>query len=213
MATLLHVHASPREDSFSRAVAAEFVAEFLRARSDWHVDTLDLFADSIPEFRAPEAKAKYAVLAGGEPADEAQIAWQAVIDVINRLRACDALLISSPMWNFSIPYRLKQYIDVIVQPGLTFSYSPETGYQGLITGRPAALILARGADYAKPQARHLDMQRPYLELILGFIGFTDIHSVIVEPTLEAGPERASQSAARASEEALALAEKLVPLGG
>ena len=28
-----------------------------------------------------------------------------------------------------------------------------------------------------------DFQKPYMELWLGFIGFTDIHSVVVEPTL------------------------------
>ena len=190
MPTLLHIQASPRAESFSRDVAEGFLDSFLSAHGDWRLDTLDLFADAIPEFRAPEAKAKYAVLGGAEPQDEAGRAWKPVVEAVDRLKAADALLISSPMWNFSIPYRLKQYIDVIVQPGLTFSYSPEAGYEGLVTGRPAALILARGGEYAADEAAHLDMQRPYLELILGFIGFSEIHTIVVEPTLMAGPAEA-----------------------
>ena len=50
----------------------------------------------------------------------------------------DKFLLAIPMWNFGIPYRLKQYLDVILQPGYTFSFSPETGYSGLVTGKPAA---------------------------------------------------------------------------
>lgn len=55
------------------------------------------------------------------------------------------------MWNFGIPYRLKQYIDILVQPGYTFSYSPEQGYTGLVN-KPAAVVYARGGDYSSKEA-------------------------------------------------------------
>ena len=48
------------------------------------------------------------------------------------------------MWNFSIPYRLKHYLDIIIQPTYTFSYTPETSYQGLVTGKPIFIAYARG---------------------------------------------------------------------
>ena len=93
------------------------------------------------------------------------------------------------MWNFGIPYRLKQYIDILVQPGYTFSYSPETGYKGLLTGKPLLAVYARGGEYpAGNPAEAFDMQTKYLQLILGFIGFTNIRSVIVEPTLQGSAE-------------------------
>jgi len=76
-----------------------------------------------------------------------------------------------------------------VQPGYTFSYSPETGYQGLVTGKPAACIYARGGAYpAGTPAEAMDLQKRYLEVILGFIGFTDFRPILVEPTLQLGPE-------------------------
>ena len=130
--------------------------------------------------------------------------------MVDQLKRSDALLLSSPMWNFSIPYRLKQYIDVIAQPGLTFKYSPEAGYEGLITGRPARLILARGGDYATAEAAAMDMQRAYLEMILGVIGFADIRTIGGEPTLMGGPEVAEQQATGAIVEACRLAQELVP---
>jgi FMN-dependent NADH-azoreductase len=48
------------------------------------------------------------------------------------------------------------------------------------------------------------MQKPYLELILRFIGFTDIRTVIVEPTL-AGADAAAKALTAAQVKATELA--------
>ena len=89
-----------------------------------------------------------------------------------------------PMWNFGIPYKLKQFIDVLVQPGLAFSFSPETGYKGLITGKPAVVIYARGGAYGPGTGMEAyDAQSTYIKQVLGFIGFTSIKEIFVEPTL------------------------------
>jgi FMN-dependent NADH-azoreductase len=208
MATVLHVQASPRgEESFSARVARAFLDRYRRRHPDARTETLCVFGEELPEFAAPAAAAKYAVLGGAEPTDDAARAWAAVVQVVDRLKAADMLLISCPMWNFSVPYRLKQWIDVIVQPGLTFSYDPQAGYQGLLSGRTAVLVLARGSDYSGELAP-MDMQRPYLEAILRFLGITDVHAVTVEPTMAAGPETAEGKLRQAVADAEALAETL-----
>ena len=33
------------------------------------------------------------------------------------------LFAATPMWNYSVPYPLKQWIDTVVQPGINFSDS------------------------------------------------------------------------------------------
>ena len=38
-----------------------------------------------------------------------------------RLDLAERVLISTPMWNFGIPYKLKHWLDIINQPGLTAS--------------------------------------------------------------------------------------------
>jgi FMN-dependent NADH-azoreductase len=93
------------------------------------------------------------------------------------------------MWNFGVPYRLKQYIDVIVQPSLTFAASTQ-GVTGLVTGRPLMLLLARGGVYrsGNPQET-LDFQETYLRCNFGFIGFTDIRAVAIQGTLQTKPEQ------------------------
>lgn len=210
MARILHVQASPRGDeSYSLRVAEALLAAAASARPDVEIDTLDLFAAELPAFAAPAARAKYAVLGGQEPADEAGRAWQEVIAVVERFKSADAYVLSVPLWNFSIPYRLKHYLDVIVQPGLTFAFSPAEGYTGSVTGRPAALVLARGGAYSEGSGMEAyDFQRPYLEGILAFLGFTDVRTIVVEPTMAAGADVAAQVLARAEEQARRAGEEL-----
>jgi len=109
------------------------------------------------------------------------------------------------MWNLGIPYPLKHLIDVIIQPTYTFPYDPAAGYTGLLTGRPAVVVYARGGAYEGDSAS-LDLQRPYLEQALGFMGITDVQSVLVEPTLMGGPDVAEQVLADARRQAADLAK-------
>ena len=111
------------------------------------------------------------------------------------------------MWNFGVPYKLKHYIDIITQPGLSFSFTPEDGYSGLVTGKPAAVIYARGGEYSSSEAAAgMDFQKRYLEMWLGFIGFTDITPILVEPTLS-DPSDAEKTLNQALEQAAAVACK------
>ena len=183
MASLLHIVASPRNESYSTRLAQAFLDVYENIQPKDHIETLDVFRDDIPLFDAPAAKAKYAVMNGQTPKDENEAAWQPAIEAINHFKSFDKYVLSSPMWNFGIPYRLKQYIDVIVQPSLTFAYSPEKGYTGLVTGRPMMLLLARGGVYNSGNPLEtFDFQESYLRAIFGFIGFTDIRAVTIQGT-------------------------------
>ena len=79
--------------------------------------------------------------------------------------------------------------DVIIQPGLTFSFSPSEGYKGLVTGKKAIAVYARGGAYGPGTgAEGYDLQSKTLGGILGFIGVTDVTSIFVEPTIAAPAE-------------------------
>ena len=212
MQKILHLQASPRgEDSTSLQVAREFLNSLTEPDPSVTVEARDLFGGDVPPFRAPEAAVKYHVLGGGDLDSDAARAWKDVLEVIEQLKAADLLLISSPMWNFGIPYALKQYFDVVVQPGLTFAYSPDEGYSGLLTTRTAVLILSRGGTYEPDtETGPLDMQKTYLELILGFMGISDIRAVLLEPTVQAGPEVAEEKRQAARVQARCLGADLRP---
>jgi FMN-dependent NADH-azoreductase len=207
MAKLLYIEASPRKTrSKSIEVARTFLDALRNAQPSLEVDTLDLWSTELPKFDGYVLDAKYAVIHGQPLTDEQAQAWRQVEKVIARFKAPDCYLFSLPMWNFGLPYVLKHYIDVIVQPGLTFSFSPTEGYAGLVKGKKGVAVYARGGAYgAGTGMEGYDMQSKSLAGILGFVGLTDLTSIFVEPTLSA-PAEAESAVAKAKEQALALAK-------
>ncbi|MHC4474931.1 MAG: FMN-dependent NADH-azoreductase [Planctomycetota bacterium] len=190
MSKLLYIQASPRiQRSHSIAVADAFVEAYKQKHPDDEIVTLNVFDASIPSFDGLAVQSKYAILHGRSPSNEQQQAWKDVEEVIEQFTSADKYVLAVAMWNFSIPYRLKQYIDLLVQPGYTFSYSQDKGYEGLVVGKPLLVVYARGGEYAiGSESEVFDLQTKYIKLIFGFMGFADIRSVVVEPTLQGGPD-------------------------
>jgi FMN-dependent NADH-azoreductase len=207
MSKLLYIEASPRKSrSKSIEVAHVFLFALQNSHSSVEVDKLDLWSTELPSFNGDTVDAKYAILRGQPHTAEQAKAWQRVVDVIERFKSADWYLFSLPMWNFGVPYVLKHLIDVIVQPGLTFSFSPTEGYQGLVTGKKAVAVYARGGAYGSGTgAEAYDLQSKTLSGILGFIGVTDVTSIFVEPTL-AAPADLEATVKTAKELAIATAK-------
>ncbi|MEM8670204.1 MAG: NAD(P)H-dependent oxidoreductase [Planctomycetota bacterium] len=205
MSRLLYIESSPRKArSKSIAVANAFLDEYKITHPDDEVITLDLWNRELPEFDGFTIDAKYQVMHGQDFTDEQKQAWQSVVDICEEFKSADKYVISLPMWNFGIPYKLKHYIDVIAQPGQTFSFNPETGYSGLVTGKPVVVVYARGGAYGSDEAKGMDLQKGYMDLLLGFIGFTEVTSLLVEPTL-AAPDDVAATQAAVTEQARSLA--------
>ncbi|MET0418333.1 MAG: NAD(P)H-dependent oxidoreductase [Actinoplanes sp.] len=197
---LLHIAASPRGGrSESRALAATFLGAL---GDDVEIDEYDLWDGTLPAFGPDAAAAKMAVFAGDEPAGPAKEAWDAARATFERFAAADAYLFSVPMWNAGVPYILKQFIDVVSQPGMVFGFDPQEGYHGLLQGRRAVVVYT-SAVYGpgRGPAFGSDFQAPYLEDWLRWAGITDITSIHFRPNLatadaEAGRRRAHEEARR-----------------
>jgi len=208
MAKLLYIEASPRK---SRSKSIEVAQAFLSTLQSTHpsvdIDRLDLWATELPRFDGDTLDAKYAIMHGQSHLPEQARAWKRVEAVIERFKSADWYLFSLPMWNFGIPYVLKHFIDVLVQPGLTFSFSPTEGYKGLVTEKKAAAVYARGGAYSPGTgAEGYDLQSKYLSVILGFIGVTDLTNIFVEPTLAPAPGEVEAMVTKAKEVAVAAAK-------
>ncbi len=88
----------------------------------------------------------------------------------------DVLVMAAPMYNFAIPSTLKAWLDHVLRAGVTFKYT-ETGPQGLLSGKRAYVLTARGGIYAGSTADH---QEPYLRQVMGFIGIHDVTFIHAE---------------------------------
>ena len=207
MAKLLYIQASPREKRSSSIQTADAFVEAYKAKHPADkVETLNLFKADLPSFDGLTIQGKYNIMHGAAFSPEQKKAWDAVVKIIDHFKSFDKYVLAVPMWNFGIPYRLKHYLDLIIQPTLTFSAS-DKGYEGLVKGRPAMVVYARGGSYAPgTPAEGFDLQKKYLELALGFIGFTDIASIVVEPTLQGAAEKIEAMTESCKKQARKLAE-------
>lgn len=211
MATLLHIECSPRKRrSASLEVASHFIDRYRQRHPETRVQRLDLWSTALPEFGEDAMAAKYAGLEGLPLSESQARAWNELRALAARLHEADILLFSVPLWNFGIPYKLKHFIDLVSQKDILFAFDAETGFEGLLKGKQAVAIYARGLDYAEGATlpgRDFDFQKPYLEGWLRFVGITDIASVSVEKTLF-GQEVDVESRRQARRRAEAIADTL-----
>src|SRR5690606_18843969 len=149
----------------------------------------------------------------GTPLTPAQEqAWTILRELAVCLHQAGIRVLSVPLRDFGIPYKLKHFIDLVSQKDILFSFDPQRGFAGLLRGKRALAVYARGLDYGAASftpAGRFDLQKPYVEAWLRFVGVEDIHSVIVEKTIY-GPDEDRQSRERAKAQAEALLDAMAP---
>ncbi|MFI8744584.1 FMN-dependent NADH-azoreductase [Pseudomonas sp. NPDC077186] len=199
MSRVLVIESSARQQgSVSRELTQQFIANWQAAHPADQVQIRDLAAEPVPHLDA--------TLLGGwmTPAEQQSEAEQAALARSNQLTdellAADVLVLAAPMYNFAIPSTLKAWLDHVLRAGVTFKYS-ETGPQGLLSGKRAFVLTARGGIYA---GSGLDHQEPYLRQALAFIGIHEVQFIHAEG-LNMGGEFSEKGLAQAKAKLAAVA--------
>jgi FMN-dependent NADH-azoreductase len=206
MTTLLHISSSPRgTQSESLAIAATFLETFRRGHPDVVIDSFDLWDGTLPPFGPAAAAAKMAVFAGADPEGDQASAWNAARATFERFAAADLYLFSVPMWNAGIPYVLKQFIDVVSQPGMVFGFDPDDGYTGLLSGKKAAVIYT-SAVYGRGRGPGFgnDFQSTFFTDWLHWAGVADVAEIEFRPNLATAEAEAGRRAAHQQARAVAV---------
>jgi len=179
---LLHIVATPRSLSSNTARVSTALLEALHDKhDDLTVHTLDLFTANMPAVAGTNIESKYKLMTGQDLDEPAANSWRQIEATIAQFLEADAYLLTTPMWNFSIPYALKYYIDAIVQPGYLFRYNEMGMPEGLVNGKAMICVTSRGGDYSSGPLQAYDFVENYLRTIFGFVGLTDIHFFNVQP--------------------------------
>ena len=207
MKKLLYIVGSPRESaSESSNIANAFVKQYKETNPGAVVDELNLWKEKISAFDGNKAAAKMTFLGFGTLEGKLKTAWDEVVEIANRFIAADDYLITIPMWNGGIPWALKQYIDTVSQPGLTFGFGPD-GYFPLLKDKRACVVYTSGVYSPElPKPFGLDFQVSYMNWWLELVGVAAVHNV----TLLANVLRQSsleQDRKSAIEEASAIAKE------
>ncbi|MGX9462161.1 FMN-dependent NADH-azoreductase [Shewanella sp. A14] len=132
-------------------------------------------------------------LRGGDNLSERQLSALALSDeLVAEIKDNDTIIIAAPMYNFTIPTTLKNWIDFIARAGVTFTYT-DTGPVGLIEGKRAIIVTTRGGAHKDGSTDHVV---PYLTTVLGFIGINNVETVYAE-ALNMGPDAAEAGISQA----------------
>ncbi len=175
MSRVLVIESSARQQgSVSRQLTQDFIAQWQATHPADEIKVRDLAVDQVPHLDAD--------LLGGwmKPADQQSESEKAALQRSNllteELLAADVLVMAAPMYNFAIPSTLKSWLDHVLRAGVTFKYT-ETGPKGLLTGKRAIVLTARGGIYS---GSPMDHQEPYLRQAMSFIGIHDVTFVHAE---------------------------------
>ncbi|MCR9629325.1 FMN-dependent NADH-azoreductase [Vibrio antiquarius] len=175
----------------------KLVEDFIKNVDQDKLTVRDLAANPLPVL-------DFAVATALRATEDLSQEQQAVVELsdtlIEEVKAADTLVIAAPMYNFTIPTQLKNWIDLIARAGVTFKYT-ENGVKGLIEGKKAIVITTRGGIHKDSPT---DNVTPYLRTVLGFVGITDVEFVYAE-ALNMGEDFAAKGISEAQSQLAAIA--------
>lgn len=179
MTRLLQVQSSPNLDnSVTRTLSEKFVQTWTRTHEHVNVELLDLAVNPLPHF-GPEVLAGLA-RSPDQRTPEMRRAVELSDQLIRQIEAANVLVIGAPMINFTICTQLKTWFDYVTIAGRTFQYAAPGVAKGLLFGKKAFVIEARGGDYADVPFNAFDFQEPLLRTLLGFLGVFDVSFIRAE---------------------------------
>lgn len=178
MKTLLRIDASARtSDSHSRRCGDYFESTWRECHPDTAVVRRDLVENPPPHL---DGRMLSSFFRGERDAPALCVSNE----LVEELKACDACLVTCPVYNFHIPSTLKAWIDLVVRAGETFSVDDGGNRTGLLTGKSAYVIVARGGQIDSPDG--IDPVGKYLAGVLGFMGIVDTTVFSLDESVDEG---------------------------
>ena len=189
MTHILRIDASSRpgpdvatsEPSFSRGLAHEVQKQLEETLFSVSLKKRDLVENPIPHIKNHTIAGFYTPVE--QMTAELEAATALSDTLIDEIEKADIVLISCPIYNFGVPSALKAWIDHIVRIGRTFSY--ENGeFSGLLENKRAIVVYSYGAPgyVGGGPLSSYDFMRPYLTMILNFIGIQNVQDFAIEGT-------------------------------
>jgi FMN-dependent NADH-azoreductase len=180
---ILEIQSSPRgESSDSISLTTSFIEACKSNDTSIVVDTLNVWHEQLPEFDYEAIGAKYKAVKHETMTEAEAKVWRRIQSLILRFQNADRIVLGTPMWNFGLPYKLKQLIDLVAQRNYLFSYDGKQ-YGPLLKVEKAVVVYTRGSRFLEgtsiPPSR-FDHQASYLDFWLQLVGVQDLRSVIVD---------------------------------
>jgi FMN-dependent NADH-azoreductase len=181
---ILNIVTSPRkEQSASTAIVNAFLSAYSERVRGVTVDVLDIWQEQLPEFDAEAINAKYKGVSGESMTQVETATWEKIGALASRFQQADRIVLGVPMWNFSVPYKLKQLIDLSCQRNMLFTFDGKVYGPSLSIDKAFVAYVRGQSDEAgfktvsQPGFQYLS---GYVDFWLRFIGVRHLVSLTVE---------------------------------
>jgi len=210
---VLHVCANPKptEESVSKQLAAAFFGKLIELKPEVELVNVDLY-DEKPPFYSYEhyKRVWYPVFDETyEPSKVEEMAVNYAAKQAEAFNKADVVVLTMPMWNFTVPAIMKAWMDQILSPSLTFNISKEDGVTPLHKVKSIVLLVASGGVYKEDDDR--DALTRQVRSAFGFIGIEDIEVVWAEGQNPLFFDNYEENKALAIEAAAEIAEDIADL--
>ncbi|MGK7652240.1 FMN-dependent NADH-azoreductase [Roseovarius sp. B08] len=175
MKSALLVHASPMGTDARGHALAEHAMDNLRRR---HPGLRTIYRDlSQGGFGWIGRDYAHAVLSGAAPHAPEFSDSEALI---RELEQTDALIVSTPMHNYTVPATLKIWIDLVLRVGRSFGFR-DGRKVGLLADRPTLILVASGGAVTQQAgAMQPDYLTGYMRDVFATIGLEDLRFIHLE---------------------------------
>lgn len=198
MKKLLYIIANskPENLSSSRIVAKEFIEKFLKSHSDFKVEEVNLYEDTIPRLEYVFFENRNTLLnekALDQLDEKHKKEAKRIIELCDQFKSADIYVVAAPMWSLSFPAPLKEYMDCVIQDGKTIKVL-EDKVEGLLNDKHREFIYVQSSGGKVPWLIRpvLNKGLNYVEDIMKYIGIKNFHEILVDGT---GTSREEQLAA------------------
>jgi FMN-dependent NADH-azoreductase len=165
--TVLRIDSSARLEGANSRI----ISDYLVQRLGHPVIERDLVRNPLPPMSPEDLVGVHGSKDDDRPSLQRHLAISN--ELIEELQQADTLVIGVPMYNFSVPAYLKQWIDYVCRAGVSFRYT-EDGPQGLTGVERAFIVTASGGT---PIGSEMDFASRYLEQICRFLGVAKVHHI------------------------------------
>lgn len=172
---ILHICADPQpmEEAASKQIAASFFAQLVTMNENAKITNVDLTQEHPADYTTEEFRNFwYPVLIDGYvPTKEEEEAATYAKQQAEILRDTDILVLTMPMWNYSMPAMMKAWLDHVLSPGLLYQVT-DSGNAPLHKIKKLVLLISSHQVFSEQDPR--DGLTPALETSFEDIGLSDV---------------------------------------
>lgn len=210
---VLHICANPRpvQESVSKQLATAFFMRLAERNPDINVTNVDLYQSPPPFLTLPAFRGTWqpVIEAGYKPTTGEYNAAAYSRTHAEQLKQSDVVVLTMPMWNFSMPAIMKAWLDQVIIPGATFEFEEGGTIKPLHHIQKVVLLIASADAFKEDDAR--DGLTRELRSTFEFIGVTDISIAWADGQHGHGEDEAKEHKEIATETAQDIAEEVAEM--